>query len=269
METLKIASIQINSEPANVERNNEKSVRYINEAKKQGARIAVLPELCNVGYDLSRIPDLTYDFDGNIKHYSGLARSLDIHIAAGLLEVDEKGKYNTLFVFDNKGEIACKYRKVNLFPLSIEEEIFIPGERPAAFTVGDFKFGLQICYDIRFPELGRIYVSEGCNALIVASAFPFPRLDHWRILLQSRAIENQLYLIAANRTGKDKDFWFVGNSCVIDPWGTVKATMSETDEGVICQDLNLEKVNEVRKFIPALKNKANLDTLISNKKLTL
>lgn len=269
MEKLRVASIQINSDIGEVEKNNEKGVKFIREAKEAGAQVAVLPELFNVGYDLTLLADLDYDFDANIKLYSDLAKELDMYIAAGLLEVDEKGKYNTLFVFDNKGEIVTKYRKVNLFPLSIEEEIFTAGQKLATFTVGDFKFGLMICYDIRFPEMGRLYVDEDCNALMVASAFPFPRLDHWRTLLQSKAIENQLYLVAANRTGKDKDFWTVGNSCVIDPWGTVKATMSETDEGYICHDFELEKVKEVRKFIPALKNKENLDALISKNILTV
>lgn len=269
MKKLRLASIQINSEPGKVDINNKKAAAFIKEAKENGAEIAVLPELFNVGYDLPLLKTLEYDFDANIKLYSELASELDIYIAAGLLEVDEKGKYNTLFVFDKKGEIVCKYRKVNLFPLSIEEEIFTAGQKLAVFTVGDFKFGLMICYDIRFPELGRLYIEEGCNALMVASAFPFPRLDHWRTLLQSKAIENQLYLVAANRTGTDKNFTFVGNSCIIDPWGTVKATMGETDEGIICFDFNLEKVREVRSFIPALKNKKNLDSLISKKILTV
>ncbi|MGA1870076.1 MAG: nitrilase-related carbon-nitrogen hydrolase [bacterium] len=269
MDKLRIASIQINSEPSQVTKNNEKTVAFLHKAKKEGVQLAVLPELFNVGYNLPLLKDLDYDCDEAVELYGELAKSLDMYIAAGLLEVDEKGKYNSVFVFNNKGEIESKYRKVNLFPLSIEEEIFTAGQKLAVFTVGSFKFGVMICYDIRFPELGRLYVEKKCNALIVASAFPFPRLDHWRTLLKSRAIENQLYLIASNRTGKDKDFWFVGNSCVIDPWGTVKVTMSETDEGIICHDLAIEKVNEVRKFIPALKNKQNLDSLISRKILTV
>lgn len=247
---IKAACIQVDSRPGDVKGNIKKSLGLIKEAKDRGAQLAVLPELFNVGYDFSVLDGLRYDYDETRSLLSAAAREMDIHIAGGLLELEDGKRYNSVLVFDPGGNVLTKYRKICLFPLSREEKIFHPGGKLATFSIGNLKFGIMICFDIRFPEISRRYYEEGCSGIIVASAFPFPRLDHWRILLKCRAVENQLYVIAANRVGKDGSLYFMGNSCVIDPWGTVKATANETEETVITGDIVAEKVDEVRKTIP-------------------
>lgn len=245
----------MDSSPGDVGENLRKGARFAEDAKDRGAELVVFPELFNVGYDFEIIKSMDYNFDGSKTYLSDLAKRLNIHIAAGILEEADGKRYNSLFVFDKEGAVIARYRKINLFPLAEEAQLLVPGEKGVTFSIGGFKFGLMICFDIRFPELGTFYSKEGCNILMVASAFPFPRLDHWRILLQSRAIENQMYLAASNRCGKDGDFWFCGNSSIIDPWGTVKAKAEETGEAVICHELVLDKVEQVRKFIPCIENK--------------
>jgi len=149
-----------------------------------------------------------------------------------------------------------------LFCLGKEKEIFIHGNKPVTFSIGGINLGIMICYDVRFPELARRYVDLNCSVLIISSAFPFPRLDHWRNLLKARAIENQVYIIASNRVGKDADFNFLGNSSIIDPWGTLKGALNETEEGVILNEISMDKVNQVRDFIPCLKDKLILDSIL-------
>jgi len=262
-EVINTACVQLDSKPGDVKGNIEKSVSFIKEAKERGAQLVVLPELFNVGYDFSILESLRYNFDETRSLLSHTAKEFNIYIAAGLLEIENEKRYNSVLVFDAGGNIITKYKKICLFPLSREEEIFQPGSNLATFFIGNVKFGVMICFDIRFPEIGRKYYEEGCSCIIVSSAFPFPRLDHWRVLLKSRAVENQIYIVAANRVGKDGPFYFMGNSCIIDPWGTVKASANETEETVIIHELVADKVEEVRRTIPCRESFHRLLTLFT------
>ena len=107
----------------------------------------------------------------------------------------------------------------------------------------------MICYDIRFPEWVRTHTAEGAEALFVVAEWPLARLAHWRALLIARAIENQCYVIACNRSGSDPDNVFAGHSMIIDPWGEVLAEGSETEE-ILHAEIDLDKVKEVRSMIP-------------------
>jgi omega-amidase len=251
---IKTAVIQMSCEPGNIDANLEKGIDFIRKSKDNNADLAVLPELFNVGYDLEMVRNLDYDNQYTLDKLKSTAESESIHICAGILEIERGIKYNSIYVFNDKGEIAARYRKMNLFPLSKEYEIFEPGDEIETFRINGLVAGLMICFDLRFPELSRQYIAKKCSMLVVSSAFPFPRLDHWRILLKARAIENQMYIAASNRVGKDGGLWFCGNSSVIDPWGVVVSTANETDEGIIYGEIIKEKVMSVRNTIPCFRN---------------
>ena len=130
----------------------------------------------------------------------------------------------------------AKYRKTHLFaPAPIEEDkCFTPGDALTSFDFGPLRFGLTICYDLRFPEIYRaLAVDEGANVFAISSAWPFPRVEHQRVLATARAIENQSYVILANRVGKDDGVPFCGSSAVIDPYGVVVAAASADREELI------------------------------------
>lgn len=258
---LKVACIQMDCEPGNVAKNLEKALGLIHEAKEKGAELVLLPELFNVGYDFTVYKKMEYNYQETKDVLSDTAKNLNIHIVAGILELEGERCYNSLLIFDNFGKIIARYCKVNLFPLSYEEEIFVPGEEKVTVDIKGIRFGVMICFDIRFPELSRQYLKDECDAMLIASAFPFPRLDHWRTLLKARAIENQMYVIAANRSGKDGGLTFLGNSCIIDPWGTLKASANETEEAVIIHTIEREKVNHVREIMPIVTNFKRLSKL--------
>lgn len=261
-DNLKTGIVQIDSEPVKPEINLEKLERYCKLAKLDEIELIVFPELMNVGYDLEKLIDFNYQYAYCLDFVQKTALKNDLYICCGLMEQEDQKRYNSLFVFDNKGEIIAKYRKMNLFPLSIEEKVFEPGEQIVTFEAGNFKFGLLICYDIRFPELTTAYLNEGCNAYIVISAFPFPRTDHWRILLRSRAIENQSYIIASNRVGKDGSFWFCGNSTIIDPYGNVKASLNEVEENMVSWTIEKSQIISTRQHIPCLTNKNRIKKIL-------
>nr|WP_302597001.1 nitrilase-related carbon-nitrogen hydrolase [uncultured Cellulosilyticum sp.] len=252
---IKVCAVQMASRAGEVGYNLQKAKELILEAKSQGAELVLLPELFDVGYDLEVVKHLAYETEATLGVLKDLCKSLEIYLIAGVYENTSEGKFNTAYVIDSTGCEIAKYRKNKLFCLSIENEIFTPGEELCTVEIKGIKFGIMICYDIRFPELGRRYIDKGCEALAVVSAFPFPRVEHWKTLLKARAIENQLYVIASNRVGKNATFWFHGRSCIIDPWGTMLQEANETDETFAMATITKEKVSTVRNLLPSLKDR--------------
>ena len=247
---IKVAAVQMDCNPGNIENNLEKIGSLIDKSAQKGVRLAVLPELSNISYDLTQIRNLDYDFNASRGFVAGLAKKNSIWIAAGMLELEDNKYYNSLFVFDDNGRLAAKYRKINLFPLGLESSVFLKGDQMQTFLLDDFRFGLMICFDLRFAGLALKYREMDCHCFIYSSAFPFPRLDHFRILCQARAIENQVYVISCNRTGTDGNLTFLGNSSVIDPWGTLLASTSEKSETIVISELYLDEIYQVRKHLP-------------------
>ncbi len=148
-----------------------------------------------------------------------------------------------------RGKITGKYRKTHLYAVAPVEEqkCFAPGDTFASVAHGGLRFGFSICYDLRFPEMYRkLAIEQNVGAFIISSAWPFPRLEHFRTLALARAIENQSYVIASNRVGKDDDLWFCGSSAIIDPRGVVIAAASADREELIQADLSAELVTSVR-----------------------
>lgn len=248
---LKVAVVQMSSFQGDFLKNREVIHKYAAEASRQKAEILITPELSNVGYNLSLLNKLRYNSGDEISYYSDLARKYNIALAVGMLEKEEDVLFNSLIVIDREGNILSKYRKLNLFPVSGENTVFRKGNHSSTFSSGNFKMGLSICYDIRFPELFRTYLENGCNVIIVASAFPFPRLEHWQVLLKAHAIMNQSYILASNRTGMDNDLRFLGHSCIVDPWGNIVSAFDEEESGVLVETLDLSVVTKVRNSIPA------------------
>ena len=184
-----------------------------------------------------------------------IASQLSIAIVSGVSERDGSSIYNSQVLVDAKGDIVAKYRKTHLYAVAPVEEqtCFAPGDTFASFALGDLRFGFSICYDLRFPEMYRKLATEqNVGAFLISSAWPFPRDEHFRVLAQARAIENQSYVIASNRVGKDDDLWFCGNSAIIDPRGVVIAAASADREELIHADCLKELVQSVRRRVESL-----------------
>jgi omega-amidase len=134
-----------------------------------------------------------------------------------------------------------------------EHTCFAPGDTFASFALGGLRFGFSICYDLRFPEMYRnLATKQNVGAFLISSAWPFPRDEHFRVLAQARAIENQSYVIASNRVAKDDDLWFCGSSAIIDPRGVVIAAASANREELIYADLSRGMVDSVRQRVDSL-----------------
>lgn len=214
--------------------------------------IIILPEMWNTGYALSDLNELADPLgERTLRMMSAFAANHQVNVLAGSVAVrTATGQFaNRSYVFDRTGACVKQYDKLHLFRLMEEEQYLQQGEQTGNFRLDGIDAGLMICYDIRFPELARALALNGAKVLFVPAQWPKPRLHHWRTLLQARAIENQMYVVACNRVGTSGSTEFFGHSMVIDPWGEVLAEGDEA-ETVLRVTLDLNLVSEVRQRIP-------------------
>ncbi|CAM4290139.1 carbon-nitrogen family hydrolase [Paenibacillus phoenicis] len=221
--------------------------------------VILLPELWNTGYALTEIGRLADPEGQNSRAWlAAFARRHGIHVIGGSIAENRSGQvYNTMLVFNRSGEEVAAYSKIHLFRLMEEDKYLQPGERSVTFELDGLPAGAEICYDIRFPELTRSLALRGAKLLFVAAEWPLPRLNHWRTLLIARAIENQMYVIACNRTGKGGGDEFFGHSMIIDPWGEIVAEGGEAEE-IVTGSIDLTLVDQVRRRIPVFDDRRPL-----------
>ncbi|MGA9172648.1 MAG: carbon-nitrogen family hydrolase [Thermoactinomyces sp.] len=249
--SLQLALIQMDIAYGDPEANKNKVIQKIGEAASHKPDIIVLPELWNTGYDLARLDEIA-DPDGSEtkKLMQNLAKKYQVHIVAGsIANKTDSGFYNTLYAFDKQGVQVGEYSKAHRFRLMDEDQYLQAGHHMGLFTLENLPCAGVICYDIRFPEWTRKAALNGAELLFVPAEWPKPRLDHWRQLLLTRAIENQWFVIACNRAGSDPNNVFAGHSIVIDPWGEVIAEAG-TEETILYATIDPEQVAEVRSRIP-------------------
>ena len=247
--------------------NVERALAAIAEAADADADLVCLPEIFNVGYfafdayerkaqslagpTLARVADAAREHDVGV-----LAGSIVEDLAAsardGFDTPSEAGLANTSVFFDRAGQQQAIYRKHHLFGYeSKEAELLVPGESLGLAAFEGFTVGMTTCYDLRFPELYRGLTDAGATLILVPSAWPYPRVDHWRLLPGARAVENQLFVATCNGSGSFGETELCGRSAIYDPWGEV---LAEADEGptVVTADVDPERVSEVREEFPAL-----------------
>ncbi len=253
---MKIAVAQISCSLGDPETNLLKVRDFSRYANETGAELIVFPEMTDTGYSMAVIQKHAAPWtSGFVPGLQETARELSIAIVCGVSEWDGTSIYNSQVLVHANGNIAAKYRKTHLYAVAPVEEqtCFAPGNEFTTFSLSGVEFGFSICYDLRFPEMYRKLATEQkVDAFIVSSAWPFPRLEHFRVLCMARAIENQSYVIASNRVGKDDDLWFCGSSAIIDPRGVVIAAASADREELIQAEVSEELVLSVRRRVESL-----------------
>ncbi|MBW8844123.1 MAG: carbon-nitrogen hydrolase family protein [Burkholderiales bacterium] len=259
---MKIAAVQMVSGP-DVAANLATARRLLEDAARQGARLAALPEyFCLMGMqDSDKLALAEDDGTGPIQAMlAAAARELGLWLIGGTLPVksttSERVRNSTL-VFSPAGERVARYDKIHLFAFDNGREsydegrVLEAGSEPTRFDADGLSVGLSVCYDLRFPELYRGYA--GSDLLAVPAAFTYTTGQaHWELLLRARAVENQCYVIAPAQGGKHENgrrTW--GHSMVVDPWGQVLAVLPE-GEGVVVADVDPARLAQVRQQLPAL-----------------
>jgi predicted amidohydrolase len=263
---IRVACVQMTSR-ADKAANLETAERLVAQAAATGADVVVLPEKWNAIGDAAVYHATAEPLEGgeSIVAMSGWARAHGITLVGGSIAERREGREklsNTSVVFDAEGQIVAVYRKIHLFDVEVggvvyrESEAEEPGDEPVVAELEDWTIGLTVCYDVRFPELYRILALEGAELVTVPAHFTTPTgKDHWHVLLRARAIENQLYVVAAAQIGETlpgKPAY--GRSLIADPWGIVVAQAPD-EETVIAAELDRAHLQGIRAKLPSLANR--------------
>ena len=271
MNPIKIALCQMNVVD-NKDKNIEKAIQMIKESKKQGADLAVLPEMFNCPYENEKFIEYAEKLEDSqtLKEIAKIAKEENIHVLAGSIpelvkddENDIESIYNTAVFFDNNGKQLGKHRKMHLFDIDVKGKIYFK-ESDTLSAGNDFTIintdlatiGIGICYDIRFVELSRIIALEGAEILIFPGAFNLTTGPaHWELLFRSRALDNQVYAIGvAPALDEDASYNSYGHSIAVNPWGEVIEELDYSEELKIVE-IDLDEIKRVREEIPVLKNR--------------
>lgn len=251
---IKVASIQLEISDAHSKQDRIAHVEGLIEGLR-GFDLIVLPEVWNIGYfSFDQYREGSETLEGEtVSRMAAKAREVGAYLFAGsFVERSGDNLYNTSVLLDRRGEVLATYRKIHLFGYgSAEATLLKRGEEIVAVQTELGVLGLSTCYDLRFPELYRRLVDKGAEVFLVTSAWPYPRLDHWRELNHVRAFEDQCCLISSNCVGVNRGTQFCGHSAIVDPWG-IPIASGGNYEVVLRAEIELEEVHRIRAHFPAL-----------------
>lgn len=259
MEKINILAIQMESAIADKYTNFEKIMTLAHKNIKDDVDVLILPELWTVGWACDKFPQSAEDIENGetIEFLSELAQQYNVNILGGSIVETRDGKlYNTCPVFNRDGELITTYCKNHLFSYydDSENKYITAGSNPVIVDIEGVKFGLSICYDIRFPEIYRAYRKAGADVLVNMAAWPLSRKIHWDSLTTARAVENQSYMIALTQTGTlPTGAKNLGHSLIYNYSGEIMDEINNK-EGCIRATLDLKEMYEFRDKCTVLKD---------------
>jgi predicted amidohydrolase len=233
---MRVALIQLDTawehKPANLKRAEE----LIANAAEQGCDLAVLPEMFSTGFSMN-VKDIAEDEDGPTASFlSGAAKKHSINIIGGFSAkgTDAKGR-NVAHAYGREGELLASYAKMHPFCLAGEDKHYEAGDSPVVFELDGTPSSMFICYDLRFPEAMRA-IARKVKVLFFIANWPAERAEHWSALLRARAIENQCFVVGANRIGTDPNgLEYSGGSAIYGPEGRKICSASATCQIHVCE----------------------------------
>jgi nitrilase len=270
---MKVAAVQMTS-TRDVPANLREAGRLVGEAARQGAKLVVLPE--NFSFlgatDADRVAAIEHFGDGPAQRFlAETARELGVWLVGGTIPIrdagSERASSRSLLVGPD-GRVAAHYDKIHLFDVDIpgraaerysESATTLAGTRVVTAKTPLARIGMTVCYDIRFPALFHRLSVLGTDVVVVPAAFTVPTGEvHWLPLLQARAIESLVYVVAAGQYGEHaggrKTY---GHSLILGPWGELLAELP-TGPGVVCADLDIIRLEELRARFPTVQHRREL-----------
>ncbi|MDU9047928.1 MAG: D-glycero-beta-D-manno-heptose 1-phosphate adenylyltransferase [Candidatus Electrothrix sp. Rat3] len=241
----RVACLQMSLQQGDVDANLKEFRQLLAAAFFSANTLVVLPELWATGFDYANINTLAEQTPQLLAELHEKAAQAEIWFAGSFLDKQEGGGiYNTLFVVGSEGVVGS-YQKQHLFRLWQEDQYIASGKEGQTVQTPFGPISALVCYDLRFPELSRRQVFSGSRMIIVSAQWPAVRSDHWRILLQARAVENQAFVVACNGSGNIPVGDLAGHSLIIAPSGKV---LAEADEkpAVIRAELEAADVGAAR-----------------------
>lgn len=253
---MKVAALQLDVALGDRSANFVKVDRKIAEAMEGKPDVIVLPELWDLGFFPKNALELG-DIEGEQaqEFLQEQAEKHQVNIVGGSI-VCRKGDqiFNTQYVYNRSGEKVSEYNKVHLFSPSGEHLAFEAGDKLAVYELDGIKVGSIICYDLRFGEWVRMNALAGAQVLFAPAAWPHPRLNHWRLLGQVRAIENQFFVVSVNHAGQAYALDFCGHSQMVDPWGEVISEAGDGEE-ILFGELDFSIIQDIRERINVFRDR--------------
>ncbi len=253
--TVKISILQMSSVIGDIEENIKKVENILKSQLPSNTDTLVLPEVWTVGWSCKNFQKSAQDVNSGSVHdfLSCIAKKYSINIIGGSYITEKKGEYfNTCPVFDRKGNLVASYSKMHLYAYyGCDEDKYVKrGDSPVLVELDGVKYGLTICYDIRFPELYRAYMKAGADILVNCAAWGSKKPIPWEMMTKSRAIENQSYMVALTQSGYiENGEYNLGESRIISYNGEEIASIM-TGEGITTGVLDLEKMYDFRQKSP-------------------
>ncbi|KAF0151473.1 MAG: nitrilase/cyanide hydratase and apolipoprotein N-acyltransferase [Ignavibacteria bacterium] len=249
---MKIGLVQLAIEWENPPANIEKINKLVSSLEEK-PDLLIFPELTLTGFTMNS-SQFAEEIDGaSTQYFMSLSDRLKTNILCGVIERDAKEIYNSMIHFNENGLLMARYRKIHPFSFAGEDKNYTASNELVVTEINHLKIGLSICYDLRFPELFRLYAKKDVGLLINIANWPVPRIEHWQTLLKARAIENQCFVIGVNRTGTDPKNYYNGNSVICNPAGKELISIGG-EEKIIVQEININEVSETRDSLPFLKD---------------
>lgn len=253
--SIKIALAQMDLVLGEPDQNFRKAESWIKKASNEEADLILLPELWASGFDLkNRQTYAAHLNEGDFARMKLMAVKNNIMVGGSLIEQDKDNFYNTFVLFDKNGDVVNSYRKVHLFRMLKEEQYFKPGNQLKISDTDWGKIGLAICYDLRFPDMFRAYGVKGVEIILIVGEWAQKRISHWCELLRARAIENQCFVAAVNKSGVSKGENLGGFSAVINPMGDYLAQGNDQEE-LLFAEINIKEVSKTRRWMPVFEDR--------------
>ena len=258
---MRVAVVQFKAS-TDKETNLKKIINFISTAAQNKSELVAFPEFMMFYTDSSQTPrqlaSMAEDIKGNfVRSISNAAKQHNIQVIGSFYEKSTKKDrvYDTSFVINKSGKVISSYRKIHLYDALgfRESDKMTSGSKissPIKTSIG--KVGMMICYDLRFPEMSRSLAASGSEILVVPSAWVKGDMkeEHWLTINKTRAIENGCYVVAPDQVGNI----YCGRSLVVDPYGKILLDMKKK-QGIGYADIKLEKIKQIRKVLPLLKNR--------------
>jgi len=225
----------------------------VRDAAARGAQLVVFPEMCTTGFTMDAEQWAEPLSGSSAERLRSVARQAGVWILAGLAVRDADGPRNAAVVFDPAGDTEAIYYKQRLFGYGGEDGPYRAGDEPIIVNIEGMRVSPFVCYDLRFPELFRA-VARDVDAIMLVANWPAARRAHWDALTRARAIENQCYVIAVNRTGDAGGIVYDGGSLAYDPWGDALVGPLAASASVPIVELRTAEVDRVRRKFPFLED---------------
>jgi omega-amidase len=247
--TVRICCAQAGSRWDSPEENLRRAARCAAEAAEHGASLIVFPEQYATGWDPSAASRAEPPGGPVQSAFAAIAGEAGITVVGSARIIDGERLTNSCVVYGPKGDLLVSYAKMHLFSPSGEQMVYSPGNALGCFEVEGVRFGLAVCYDLRFADLFRAYARAGVHCVCVPAAWPCERLHHWRLFVQARALENQYYVAGTGTIGTTPVGEYCGGSVVVGPDGDERAAGGD-GEHLLFADIDPSEVMRVRASFP-------------------